>query len=156
MPELQDKVAGAQNRQRPKELEGVGRFVKGMRNKAGKRDDDLDKHMKYQLFVDEDKTWKNDIRVAARWEAAKDKSMASSSSSESSESSSDDTSRETTSDNEAAAMRKKPKKGKNIKKQVNKEQRVATLIDQVENNTVEIQSVRSSMEQHMAECESLF
>lgn len=93
MPELQDDAAGAPNRRRPKELEGVNRFMKGIRNKAGKKDDNLDEHMKYQLFDDEDKTWQNAIRVAARWEAAKDKLTASSSSSESS---SDDTSSETT------------------------------------------------------------
>ena len=37
-----------------------------------------------------------------------------------------------------------------------KEQTVATLADQVRNNTVEIQSLKSSMEQHMADCETQF
>jgi hypothetical protein len=97
MPELQDDAAAAPNRRRQKELEGVNRFMKGIRNKGGKRDDNLDEHMKYQLFDDEDKTWQNAIRVAARWEAAKDKSTASSSSSESSP---DDTSSETISEND--------------------------------------------------------
>jgi archaellum component FlaC len=58
MPELQDDAAAAPNRRRPKELEGVNRFMKGIQNKVGKRDDDLDEHMKYQLFADEDKTVK--------------------------------------------------------------------------------------------------
>jgi hypothetical protein len=150
MPELQDDAVGAADRRRPKELEGINRFVKGIRNKAGKKDADLERHLKYYLFENEERTWQNAITIASRWEMAKDHSTSSTA-----ESSSDSLSDESSTDGKAAAMTA-GKLEKTGKRKGKKEQTVATLADQVRNNTVEIQSLKSSMEQHMAECETQF
>jgi hypothetical protein len=150
MPELQDDAVGAANKRRPNELEGVNRFVKGIQNKAGKKGADLQGHLKYHLFENKERTWQNAITIASRWERAKEHSTPLSSSAESS---SDSLSDESITDGKAAAMTadKLEKTGK-IKEK--KEQTVATLADQVRNNTVEIQSFKSSLEQHMAECKT--
>ena len=38
----------------------------------GEKDNDLQNHMKYNLYKEEDKTWENAYLVACRWEAAHD------------------------------------------------------------------------------------
>ena len=70
--------ARVKNPQRIKD--GIKRFKKGMRNKKGEKDTDLQIHMKYNLHREEDRTWENAYLVACRWEAAHDQPSSSKSS----------------------------------------------------------------------------
>ena len=53
-----------------KEREGVRRFRAGMRNKNGKKEKSLEKHLRYHLVVDTELTWDNAVEAAVRWEMA--------------------------------------------------------------------------------------
>ena len=75
-----------------RERQGVRRFCAGMRDRKGKKNKKLKKHLLYHLVGDSELTWDNAVKVVTRWELAqgrKSESSSSSSSSSSSPSSSD-------------------------------------------------------------------
>ena len=71
---LPEKITrgGAQIPNPELERQGVRRFRAGMRNKKGKKDKDLSRHLLFHLMDDADLTWDNAIKIASRWEMATD------------------------------------------------------------------------------------
>ena len=69
---LPEKITqgGAQVANPEVERQGVRRFRAGMRNKKGKKDKDLSRHLLFHLMDDADLTWENAIKIASRWEMA--------------------------------------------------------------------------------------
>ena len=69
---LSDKITinGAEIANPEKVREGIRRFRTSMRNKEGRKDKDLTRHLLFHLMEDADLTWENAIMVASRWEMA--------------------------------------------------------------------------------------
>ena len=69
---LPEKITqgGAQVANPEVERQGVRRFCAGIRNKKGKKDKDLSRHLLFHLMDDADLTWENAIKIASRWEMA--------------------------------------------------------------------------------------
>lgn len=102
-----------------KERQGVRRFRAGIRDKKGKKNKELKKHLLYHLVDESELTWETAITVTTRWESAQWKRSGSSSSSSSSSSSDDkaavldDSPNEKDSGNAISALAKQVLKNKN-------------------------------------------
>ena len=111
-----------------RERHGVRRFRAGMRNKKGKKDKNLNKHLLYHIMDESELTWENAIKVVSRYEIAHDSSSSSSSSS--------------SSEDEVEAIEVMP----NVKCDS-----VSSLAIQVRKNQKEIQKLKSDQEKLIAE-----
>ena len=141
IPETIFTVTGGIVQNPAREKDGIKRFVKGMRNERGKKNEQLQNNLDYHLMEEPELTWKNAIATAARWErvydnAAKNPPRPSSSSSSSSSSSEDD-------DVEAVEMKEKQKKKK---KKGKGKHTIAAIADQVRENQMRITKLETAQE----------
>ena len=140
-----------------KEAEGVRRFKRGLRTKEGERDDELKQHMSYHLQEEKDLTWKNALEVAGRWETAANMGRSESNSEESGESEAEV---EAVSSETGARSKEKTKekvmaisaveKGSTLMEHERSiaevKMVVATLVDQVKTNTMDLKCVKTEQE----------
>ena len=126
-----------------KERHGVRRFRAGMRNKKGKKDKNLNKHLLYHLIDDSELTWENAVKVALRYEMSHDSPSSSSSSSSSD------------SDDEIQTIEissgKNPAETKNAQKRKSGVRTISALAKQVSENRKEIQKIKANQETLIAE-----
>ena len=121
-----------------KERQEVRRFRNGMRTYAGKKDQDLKRHLLFHLMEDKDLNWENALSVASRWERANNDAKSGSESSGAD--SSDD-------GEEAGAMATKKKSSKKTKSKTDGEKiTIAALADQVHENQMQIKGIKTAQE----------
>ena len=130
-----------------REKDGIKRFVKGMRNEKGKKNEQFQNNLDYHLMEEPELTWKNAIATAARWErvydnAAKNSPEPSGSSSSSSSSSSSE-------DDDVEAVGTKEKK-KRKKKKGKEKHTIAAIADQVRENQMRITRLETAQERMAA------
>ena len=121
--------------------EGVRRFKKGLRDSKGKKNKNLQDHMRFHLFKDADLTWEKAIDMAARWEAVNDQEE-------------DSSDKKGSSSGEEVARMDKSKgareKSRKQKKKAVGAVGIATLAEQVATNTQEIKGLKSEVERNVA------
>ena len=139
-----------------KEAEGVRRFKRGLRTEKGECDGELKQHMSYHLQEEKDLTWKKALDVAGRWEMAANKG----SESNSEKSSESEVEVEAVSSETGARSKEKTKekvmaisaveKGSTLMEHERSiaevKMDVATLVDQVKTNTMDLKCVKTEQE----------
>ena len=128
-----------------KERQGLRRFIAGMRDKKGKKNKALSKHLRYHVVNDKELMWENAVEVVVRWEMAQDEE------SESSEETSADSDDE--SDDEVKAVETKSRTGvkaKTMKKGKKAEEEdscvLSAIADQVHENQMKIRGIETAQE----------
>ena len=140
-----------------KEAEGVRRFKRGLRTKEGERDDEMKQHMSYHLQEEKDLTWKNALEVAGRWETAANMGRSESNSEESDESEAEveavrsetgARSKENTKEKVMAisAVEQGSTLTEHERSIAEVKMEVATLVDQVKINTMDLKCVKTEQE----------
>ena len=131
-------------KERQDEIDGVRRFIAGIRDKKGSKSKDLVSKLKFYLHDLESMTWVKAIDVVRRWEATCDDSSSEESGDDSTEESSIEES--SISDTEKGAkMSGNVSKAKSAAKMGFKDESiVASLTEQVEANTVAIESLQAA------------
>ena len=123
-----------------RETQGVRRFIEGLRNEKGQKDEEFKYHLEYHLQDENERTWDNAIKVASRYENINDVGG------EESNSNSDD------SDVNDVAKAAKAIKGK---KSLRSKVTISALSDQVHENEERISSIESALERMAAAQEQL-
>ena len=142
---LPEKVeqGGAQVPNPDLERQGVRRFHAGMRNKKGKKDRDLTRHLLFHLMDDTDLTWDNAIKIASRWEMAAGVMDSEEEEDESVEE------EEEAEKSGAVAMKEGTNKDKD------KKICIATLADQVQENQLKIKEMEMAQERTEAKLDKV-
>ena len=140
-----------------RELQGVRRFIEGIRNKNGKVDEDFSRHLEYHLQDEREMTWSNAIKIASRYEAVNNDDDAdgdnASDDSNSDEEIESGTKKKTVKDDfgsdvKAIGSRKK-------KKSIRGKITISALSDQVEENHERICKIESALDRMAAAQEQL-
>ena len=140
-----------------KEAEGVRRFKRGLRTEKGERDEGLKQHMSYHLQEEKDLTWKKALDAAGRWEMAANDAGSESKSEESDES---EVEVEAVCAGTGARSKQKTKEkvmaisavehGSTVMEHERSiaevKMDVATLVDQVKTNTMDLKCVKTEQE----------
>ena len=113
-----------------REIQGVRRFIKGIRDEDGKEDPAFKKSLRYYLHDDCDKTWSKAIKAALKYEAASD-----------TEGEGGDSDSDSDDEVETVDSKKKSKK-KSSKKKVG----VLALADQVHETQMRLTKVETAQE----------
>ena len=138
MPATIVSVAGGLVPNPEREMQGVRRFIEGIRNEKGKIDDDFKRHLEYHLQDETEMNWENAIRVALRYETVFDTTN-------NAEEENDD---DPDSDEVKAVETKKTKAaGSKIT--------ISALVDQVEENQERISKIESALDRMAAAQEQL-
>ena len=156
LAETTTTIAGGIQKNPEREKQGVIRFRHGMRDDRGKKDEDLIDHLEYHLMEDTELTWENAVKIATRYEMARARRKKEPSPSPSSSSSSSDSS-DSADDVKAMGVEKKKKKKKKSKKKKSKDKEVgaiASLSDQVHENQMEIQGLKTAQNRMAASQEA--
>ena len=138
MPATIVSVAGGLVPNPEREMQGVRRFIEGIRNEKGKIDDDFKRHLEYHLQDETEMNWENAIKVASRYETVFDTTN-------NAEEKNDD---DPDSDEVKAVETKKTKAaGSKIT--------ISALVDQVEENQERISKIESALDRMAAAQEQL-
>jgi len=150
------QVGGVDTPNPAKEADGVRRFKRGLRTKRGERSEGLKQHMSYHLQEEKDLTWKKALDAAGRWEVAADGVGSESKSEESDES---EVEVEAVCAGTGARSKQKTKRKMSTISSVEQNTlgehersigevrtEVATLVDQVKTNTMDLKGVKTEQE----------
>ena len=138
MPATIVSVAGGLVPNPEREMQGVRRFIEGIRNEKGKIDDDFKRHLEYHLQDETEMNWENAIKVASRYETVFDTTN-------NAEEENDD---DPDSDEVKEVETKKTKAaGSKIT--------ISALVDQVEENQERISKIESALDRMAAAQEQL-
>ena len=155
LPEKVRNAAGDADVDNPEyERQGVRRFRMGYRDREGKKDPAMKRHLMYNLMKEKSQTWKNLMEIAAAWEladydGAADKEEAEEESSSSEEDDDELKAVEVVKSKKSKASKKgksKCKGERDIIAAIQQTPFIATLSDKVQENQVKIKQIETTQE----------